>query len=110
MFKESKQLANSLRQVLGLASNLGLLRLAQGPRSKKVGHSLGQAVALLLVKPVRTWVEWPAIKAEARAQTLTLTKQGEVQAEMTLLILGFLLREGDLEAHKLSFLSVMYRS
>lgn len=34
-------------------------------------------------------LEWPDIRAEARAQTLTLTKQGEVQAEMTVLILVF---------------------
>lgn len=94
MFKDSKLLANSLRQVLGLARNLGLLRLAQGPRrSKNVGHSLRQVIALFLVKPVRTWLEWPDIRAEARAQTLTLTKQGEVQAEMTVLILGFLLEK-----------------
>ena len=58
MFKESKLLANSLRQVLGLARNLGLLRLAQGPRrSEKIGHSLRQVVALLLVKPVRIWLD-----------------------------------------------------
>lgn len=48
MFKDSKLLANSLRQVLGLAKDLGLLRLAQRSRRSKraVGHSLRQVIAL----------------------------------------------------------------